>query len=833
MGAAHAEDGSRGWVRYAPPFLSHPDPAYAQMPPALVNLDSSLVASAAQSQLQEGVDSMLHRTLRVEPQPLDYGAWVLGTTAELQAVFPRYHPPPLRPEGFSISALTVQGHTDWLIAGADSRGLLYGVFHVLSGIARGQSFAALEGSESPAAPIRWVNQWDNLDGSIERGYAGRSIFFEDGHVRSDLTRVFAYGRLLASVGINGCTINNVNADPRILAPATISQIARIADLFRGWGVRVSLAVDIASPQKIGGLDTFDPGNPQVAAWWRDKVDQIYAAIPDFAGFVVKADSEGQPGPSRYGRTPADAANMLAAALKSHGGIVMYRAFVYNHHLDWNNPKADRARAAYDIFHPLDGQFADNVVIQIKNGPIDFQVREPVSPLFAGLRKTNTAVELEITQEYMGQAHDLVYLPTQWSTYLNFNLHAENRDTPLKSIVDGLTFHRPLGGYIGVANVGLDTNWMSHPLSMANLYGFGRLAWNPNTTPQTIATDWTRLTFGNDPKVVSTVSRILLASWRIYEDYTGPLGLQTLTNITGPHFGPAPQSQEHNGWGQWIRAGHNGVGMDRTVATGTGFIGQYPPQVAHLYESLKTCPDNLILFMHHLPYTYRLRNGKTVIQTIYDDHYRGAREAAGFVTQWKTLDGLIDGPRYEKTLGLLEYQAGQAIVWRDAIDRWFKRISGIPDDRHRIDHDPNRTTASQMQLQGYTPIDVHPWETASNGLAYVCNEQTACTASLHFQRSAGWYTVAVQYFDYRQGASVFRLKLKQQPIGVWTANNTLPGDAPNGDTSTRYTLQGVPLRPGDTLTIEGHPNDGEPAPIDYIEIKPEPIRAIPAHKPDRR
>ncbi|MGC2582652.1 MAG: alpha-glucuronidase family glycosyl hydrolase [Acidobacteriaceae bacterium] len=824
-----AEDGSQGWLRYAPPFLSQPDTAYAQMPPAVVTLDASPVAANAQAELLRGVRSMLHRTLRMETQPPDSSAWILGSTTELQSAFPQYHPPLLGSQGFSISTLTVHSHTDWLIAGADDRGVLYGTFHVLSGIAQGQSFTAIEDSESPAAPIRWVNQWDNLNGTIERGYAGRSIFFDDGHVRTDLTRVAEYARLLASIGINGCTINNVNADPRLLT--MIPDVARIADLFRPWGVRLSISVDIASPQKIGGLDTYDPGNPQVAAWWRDKVDQIYAAIPDFAGFVVKADSEGQPGPSRYGRTPADAANMLAAALKPHGGIVMYRAFVYNHHLDWNNPKADRARAAYDIFHPLDGQFADNVVIQIKNGPIDFQVREPVSPLFAGLRKTNTAVELEITQEYMGQARHLVYLPSQWSTYLNFDLHADNRDTPLKDIVDGQTFHRPLGGYVGVANVGLDTNWMSHPLSMANLYGFGRLAWNPNTTPQTIAADWARLTFGNDPKVVSTITDMLLASWHIYEDYTGPLGLQTLTNITGPHYGPAPQSQENNGWGQWIRADHDGVGMDRTVATGTGFIGQYPPPVAQMYESLKTCPDNLILFMHHLPYTYRLRNGKTVIQTIYDDHYQGADEAAVLVQQWKTLDGLIDAPRYDKTLGLLEYQAGHAIVWRDAIDRWFKKMSGIPDDQHRIDHDPNRTTASQMQLQGYTPVEVTPWETASNGQAYVCHDPQGCNASLHFQRPAGWYTIAVQYFDYRQGVSTFQLKLNQQPVATWSADNTLPGEAPNGDTSTRYTLRGVPLRPGDVLTIEGHPNDGEPAPIDYIEVTPESSSAAPA--PDRR
>jgi alpha-glucuronidase len=579
-------------------------------------------------------------------------------------------------------------------------------------------------------------------------------------------------------------------------------------------------VAINSPQALGDLNTYDPGDPKVAAWWRAKFDEIYAALPDFAGVVVKADSEGQPGPSQYGRTPVDAANMLAAALKPHGGIVLYRAFVYNHHLDWNDPKADRARAAYDIFHPLDGQFADNVIVQIKNGPIDFQVREPVSPLFAGLQKTNSAVELQITQEYLGQQRHLVFLPVQWKTYLDFDLHADHRVTPLKDGVDGKSFHRPLGGYVGVANVGLDTNWMAHPLAMANLYGFGRLAWNPNTTAQTIAADWTRLTFSNDSKVVSTLSQMLLSSWHIYEHYTGPLGLQTLTNITGPHFGPAPQSQENNGWGQWIRADHDGVGMDRTVSTGTGFIGQYPPEVAAMYTSLKTCPDDLLLFMHHEPYTYRLRTGKTVIQTIYDDHYEGADEAADLVREWQTLDGLIDPQRYAKTLALLEYQAGHAIVWRDAIDRWFLKMSGIPDNLHRIDHDPNRITASGMELDGYTPDDVTPWETASGGKAYVCKDRASCTAAAHLDRPPGWYDVAVEYFDYRQGASTFRLSLNGQLVGSWTADNTLPGMAPNGDTSTRYTLRGVPLRPGDVLMIEGHPDGPEPAPIDYMEITPE-------------
>jgi alpha-glucuronidase len=810
----------QAWLRYAPPLHADLRAEYAQMPGAIVTLDSSAIAGSAQREMLRGVRSMLHRSLRVETAIPDYGAWVLGTSDELHRAFPHYQAPAIGPEGFALTTYFAKGHTCWLIDGSDPRGILYGAFHLLLGMAQGGSFASMQSADSPAAPIRWVNEWDNLDGTIERGYGGRSIFFGNGAVRSDLTRAGDYARLLASLGINGCTVNNVNADPSFLEPDMIRQLARIDNVFHPWGVRLSLAINLSSPQSIGGLDTYDPRDPQVAAWWRAKVDEIYAAIPDFGGFVLKADSEGEPGPSKYGLTPVAAANMLADALKPHGGVLMYRAFVYNHPLNWHDMKADRARAAYDIFHPLDGQFASNVVIQIKNGPIDFQVREPVSPLFAGLRQTNTALELEVTQEYMGQQHQLVYLPAQWQTYLDFDLHADNRFTPLGEIVTGKTFHRPLSGFVGVTCVGMDDNWLGSDLALANLYGFGRLAWNPNTTAETIAGDWIRLSFNDDPAVVSTLGQMLMSSWHIYEHYTGPLGLQTLTNITGSHYGPAPQSQENNGWGQWIRATHTGVGMDRTTATGTAFIGQYPPEVAQMYESLKTCPDNLLLFMHHVPYTWRLHNGQTVIQEIYNLHYQGALEAAGLVRQWKTLRGLIPPQPYKSTLHMLQYQAGEAIEWRDAITRWFHKMSGIPDELGRVDRYPNRISASQMQLDGYTPVDVHPWESASDGKAYICENHALCAASTTFTRPAGWYTVAVQYFDYNLGVSTFRLVLNHQTLAIWEADMSLPGDAPSGDTTVRYTLRGVSLRPGDVLTVEGHPNDGEPAPIDYLTIIPE-------------
>jgi len=525
-----------------------------------------------------------------------------------------------------------------------------------------------------------VNQWDNLDGRIERGYGGSSIFFADGNVRNDLTRAGQYARLLASIGINGCTVNNVNAAPGILQNDFIAQVSRIADAFRPWGVQLSLSVDLSSPKVIGGIDTFDPLDPRVAEWWRKKGDEIYRHISDFGGFVVKADSEGRLGPSTYGRTPADAANVIARALKPHGGVVFYRAFVYNHHLDWHDLKNDRAKAAYDNFHPLDGAFDDNVIVQIKNGPIDFQVREPVSPLFAGLRHTNEGIELQITQEYTGQQRHLCFLVPMWKEVLDFDLRVDANATPVKELVAGRVFHRPIGGFVGVANVGTDANWLGSPLAVANLYGFGRLAWDPSLSADKIIDEWTRLTFGSEPLVLKTISAMQLSSWHVYENYTGPLGAGTLTNILGNHYDPGPQSSEENGWGQWHRADHQGIGMDRTIATGTGYVGQYPPEVQKRYESLANCPDNLLLFFHHVPYNYVLHSGKTVIQHVYDSHFEGADRARDFIAQWKSLAGHIDEDRYRDILARLQYQAGEAIVWRDAICDWIYRLSGIPDEK---------------------------------------------------------------------------------------------------------------------------------------------------------
>jgi alpha-glucuronidase len=877
-----AETGAEGWLRYAAlPQVERV--RYAALPASVVVIGESPLLRSAQLEMIRGTRGMLGRTLRAAEAQVREPSIVLGTAAELRAAGIELKAPvepDANDDGFWIKSAKVAGFDCIVIAGNNDRGVLYGAFALLSKIARAQDLAVLDDAEQPYAPIRWVDQWDNLDGRIERGYGGRSIFFADGKVREDLMRARDYARLLASVGINGCAINNVNADPRILGDDFLPQVARVADTFRPWGVRLAIAVDVSSPKTMGGLDTFDPLDPRVSKWWRKKVDDIYRLIPDFGGFVVKADSEGRAGPATYGRTPADAANVIAQALQPHGGVLFYRAFVYNHHLDWREPKNDRARAAYDIFHPLDGRFLDNVIIQIKHGPIDFQVREPASPLFGGLEKTNQAIELQITQEYTGQQRHLVFLAPMWKEVLDFDMQVENLPrrhggteeigssghriigssgklvhfpisrspdhqitrssvspclrgecSPVKDLVAGKTFHRPTGGFVGVANVGLDANWLGHPLAMANLYAFGRLAWNPNLTANEIATEWTELTFGRDPLVVKTLSTMLVSSWKTYESYTGPLGAGTLTDIVGAHYGPGVESSERNGWGQWHRADHAGIGMDRSVATGTGYAGQYPAAVAQVYESVATTPDELLLFFHHVPYTYKLHSGKTVIQHIYDSHYEGAERAQQYLEQWKSLEGHIDDERYYAVLARLEYQAGHAVVWRDAVANWFLRMSGISDAKRRVGHYADRVEAESMQLQGYSVVDVVPVETASEGKAVQCAPPlNSCSATFRFRGAPGWYDLGIQYFDQNNGASRFRVLVGAREVDVWTADDHLPATRVNGDSSTRRWIRGLALRPGDEIRIEGIPDGQEHAAVDYVEIRRSPWWKGEALKP---
>ena len=821
---AAAENGYDAWLRY-PPIGDEARQAYNLLPNVLVAVDDTAIAVSAREELTRGVRGMLGTKLRVAKTLSDEDAIVLGTRSSVSNILPEIRDDPalqeLGDEGFVLKWID-DGHRRLLILGGGDRGAMYGVFALLRRIALEQAIDRLNVREEPFSPIRMLNHWDNLDGTIERGYAGKSIFWEADQVVDDLTRVRDYARLMASVGVNGCSINNVNADARVVTSEYLPEVARIAEALRPWGVRLYISLDFASPREIGGVETFDPLDPAAIEFWKKTVAEVYRAVPDLGGFVLKADSEGRLGPSEYGRTHADAANAIARALKPYGGVLFYRGFVYDHKMDWRDLKNDRAKAAYDNFHKLDGLFDDNVIIQIKHGPIDFQVREPASPLFGGLERTNQAVELQITQEYLGQQRHVCYTVPMWKEVLDFDMHAKGAGTPVKELVAGKTFDRPHGGFVGVSNVGRDANWLGHHLAMANLYGFGRLAWDPDLSSREIAEEWTRLTFGNDRRVVDTIVDILMRSLPIYESYTGPLGIGTLTDIIHIHFGPAPESSEYNGWGQWHRANATGVGMNRTMATGTGFIGQYRPPVAEIFESLSTCPDDLLLFMHHVPYTHRLRSGKTVIQHFYDEHYEGAEVAADLVDRWRALEGDIDQQRFREVLERLEFQAGHARVWRDSVCRWFMKRSGIPDKKGRVGNYPNRLEAEDQRLDGYRFAKIEPWEAASGrGGVEIGNRSEAGSLRFEYDGVPGCCELWIQYFDEDDGASTFKLFVNETLIDKWTADGRLPTPTtkPDAHSSTHRIVRIEAIEPGDEIRIEGTAGAGERAVVDYIEFRP--------------
>ncbi|MEU0411483.1 alpha-glucuronidase [Streptomyces griseorubiginosus] len=575
-------------------------------------------------------------------------------------------------EGFTYGRR--DGCTTVMATGA--RGLLYGFFHVVRiGEAAFLGEAELQ-EHRPELALRMLDHWDNVAvhpvmGQVERGYAGGSLFWEDGRARGDLERVRAYGRLLAACGINAVAVNNVNVhavEARLLTDR-LEEVTDIAGALRPYGIRTHLSVTFAAPVVLGGLGTADPLDPEVRAWWADAAARVYSRIPDFGGFVVKADSEGQPGPFAYGRSHADGANMLAAALAPHGGTVHWRAFVYDHRQDWRDRTTDRARAAYDHFVPLDGEFADNAVLQVKHGPMDFQVREPVSPLIGAMPGTRLAVELQVTQEYTGQQRHVCWLGPMWSEVLRFG------------IVEGSSVGASArGGLVAVSNVGDDPFWTGHPLAQANLYTFGRLAWEPGADPHAVLDDWIRLSYGPGP--AAGLRSILDGSWRTYEKYTAPLGVGFMVQ-PGHHYGPSVDGYEYSPWGTYHFADRDGVGVDRSVASGTGFAGQYAKPWAEVYESPGTCPDELLLFFHHVSYGHMLKSGKTVIQHIYDTHFEGVAEVEAAREVWGSLAGLVDPARHARVSERFEEQLRSAREWRDQVNSYFFRKSGVPDERGRV------------------------------------------------------------------------------------------------------------------------------------------------------
>lgn len=565
-------------------------------------------------------------------------------------------------------------------------GLLYGVFALIRNI-RVQmqddfDKFSLTLEQKPSNPFRMLNHWDNMDGSIERGYSGNSFFFENEEVVIN-ERTWEYARLAASVGINAVVINNVNV--RGMATWLISdkyydKLKAMSEIFASYGIKLYLSINFAAPIEMGGFDTSDPCDERIKEWWRKKAQEIWANIPEFGGFLVKADSEGRPGPFTYGRTHADGANMLADAVRPYGGLVIWRCFVYNCQQDWRDLKTDRARAGYDNFMPLDGKFADNVILQIKNGPMDFQVREPVSPLFGGLKKTNAMLEVQIAQEYTGQQRHVCYLIPWFKEILNFKTYCGKEADTVADIVSGRTYNNTNCGIVAVANTGNDKNWTGHDLAAANWYGFGRLAFDTELTAEEIAKEWIIQTFGYNNKVMETVFTILMKSWPAYEKYTSPLGIGWMVK-PNHHYGPDVDGYEYDRWGTYHKADHKAIGVDRTP-NGTGYTTQYNEPLASIYADKSRCPQELLLFFHRLEYDYVLPSGKTVIQHIYDTHFDGADEAAQFLEEWTQLKGMIDEEAYNRVYNRLVHQKEHAKEWRDVVNSYFYRMTLIPDEKGR-------------------------------------------------------------------------------------------------------------------------------------------------------
>lgn len=669
------------WLRYEKYSELNRSNEYKDFCRNVVVLDDKTVVNTAVSELKIAVNKIFGFEMQVHSKEVDAPHILIGTQESLKDYGIEVS---LKEEigyqGFAIKKIEKDNKEILMIIGKDENGVLYGVFHLIRAIGTGVELSNLETVQTPKNYLRMIDHWDNISGDIERGYAGKSIFFSNNKIIKEVDRIKDYARLLASVGINALTINNVNVhqyETKFLTDEYLPDIARFADVFRDYGIRLYLSINFAAPIEIDGLNTADPLADEVKSWWKKTVEKVYSYIPDFGGFLVKADSEYRPGPFTYGRDHADGANMLAEALKPFGGLVIWRCFVYNCQLNWRDRSKDRAKAAYENFKPLDGKFMDNVILQVKNGPMDFQIREPISPLFGAMEHTNEVMEFQITQEYTGQQKHICYLVPLWKECLDFDTHAKGEGSLVKNVVDGTLFNRQYGGIAAVSNLGDNQNWTGHPLAQANFYGFGRLTWNPDLTSEEIAEEWVKLTYGCDKDIVSTISRILIESRDIYEQYTCPLGIGWMVN-PNHHYGPSVDGYEYSPWGTYHYADFKGFGVDRTVTTGTAYTAQYKDPISNMYEDIEKCPEELLLFFHHVPYEYMLKTGKTVIQHIYDTHFEGVERVEEIKKDWEALREKIDGKIYEEVLNRLDIQIRDAKEWRDVVNTYFYRRTGIKD-----------------------------------------------------------------------------------------------------------------------------------------------------------
>jgi len=670
-----AEDGYRLWLRYDkisnPTLLS----TYQSQVTAVYAEGHSEILNVAKEELTHGFSGLLDRKITVASTLTD-NSIVIGTpqSSPLIASLQLSQLEQLSSEGFTIFSRKIKEKNCIIIAANTDAGVLYGSFHLLQLAQTQQKIINLAVISSPRIQIRILNHWDNLTRTVERGYAGFSIWkwhLLPGYIDP---RYKDYARANASIGINGTVVNNVNANAQILTKEYLQKVAALAKVFRAYGIKIYLSARFSAPIEIGKLKTADPLQPEVKEWWKKKVDEIYTYIPDFGGFVVKANSEGQPGPQNYQRTHADGANMLADALAPHKGIVMWRAFVYS-----NETPIDRTKQAYNEFKPFDGQFKGNVIVQVKNGPLDFQPREPFHPLFGALPKTPAMMEFQLTQEYLGQGTTLVYQAPLIKEVLDADTYRNGKGTTVASVIDGSAEKHTLSGIAGVANIGDDRNWCGHPFAQSNWYAYGKLAWDPSISSDKIAADWIRMTFTNDPAFVSTTKKMMLASRETVVNYMTPLGLHHIMG-DGHHYGPSPWS-DRLGRADWNpvyyhRADTAGIGFDRTEK-GSNALEQYAPEVRKIYQDPATCPEEYLLWFHHVSWKQPLRSGKTLWEELCAKYYGGVEEVRSMQKNWELLKGKVDEERFSHVRMLLAVQEKEAVWWRNACLLYFSTFSRIP------------------------------------------------------------------------------------------------------------------------------------------------------------
>ncbi|MBN1769541.1 MAG: alpha-glucuronidase [Prolixibacteraceae bacterium] len=670
-----AEDGYDLWLRYKPLEDVRTQRSLAKQFGTVAVTGQSETVNAIKQELQLALGEMLATDIIIDniwnSQSLLIGTPASSTQIESLGLAEKLNN--LAADGYIIQNVRIGRKDVLLIASNSDVGALYGTFHLLRLMQTNQELSDLDIVETPKHMQRILNHWDNLDRTVERGYAGFSIWDWHKLPRYIYPQYIDYARANASIGINGTVLTNVNANALVLTDEYIDKAAALADVFRPYGIKVYLTARFSAPIEIGGLETADPLNEEVKEFWKQIANNIYKKIPDFGGFLVKADSEGQPGPHNYKRTHAEGANTLAEALEPHGGIVMWRAFVYSHEVP-----VDRALQAYNEFVPLDGKFNDNVLIQVKNGPIDFQPREPYHPLFGAMPKTPLMMEFQITQEYLGHATHLTYLAPLYTENLNTDTHIQGEGSTVAKVLDGTLHNYPITAIAGVANIGTDRNWTGHLFGQSNWYAFGRLAWDNSLSAEEIAEEWIRMTLSNDKSVIEPVVEMMMESREIGVNYRTPIGLHHIM-AESHHYGPGPWvTGRRPDWTSvyYHNASENGVGFDRTV-NGSNAVSQYPEPLRSIYNSVDDCPEKFLLWFHHLPWDYEMKSGRTLWNEMVYKYYTGADSVTWMQEKWNSVEPFIDDQRFKHVKQLLEMQRQDAIWWRNSCVLYFQQFSKMP------------------------------------------------------------------------------------------------------------------------------------------------------------